>query len=107
MSEATEPSHIYHAEAIALGGSLRLPLPHQIEPQAHTQLAAKGGYFSQRSEGYRLESVLSFRSAYSHVSEQPQLQAARGMATLTTTVVEGPQYPRGPHRRPRRGPDHH
>ncbi|MGD0831341.1 MAG: hypothetical protein ABR907_10385 [Terracidiphilus sp.] len=89
MSEVTERRHIYHAEATALGGHLTLPLPHQVEFQAHTKLAEQGGYFSQRSEGYRLQSVLSFRSAYSHVAGNRNCKPHGGWHTLTTTVVEG------------------
>jgi hypothetical protein len=68
---------------------LRLPVFQEIEPQAHSKLPEKGGYFSQRSDGYRLESVISFRSAYSHVAGNRSLKPGEGWHTLTTTVVEG------------------
>jgi hypothetical protein len=89
MSEATERTHTYDAEASVLKGHLRLPLNQEIEPQTHTKLAAKGGYFSHRSDGYRLESVLSFRSAYTHVAGNRSLKPGEGWNTLTTTVLEG------------------
>jgi hypothetical protein len=89
MSEVTERIHTYHAEATALGGHLSLPFSQDIEAQAHTKLAQKGGYFSQRSEAYRLQSVLTFRSAYSHVAGNRSDKQGGGWNTLTTTVVEG------------------
>jgi hypothetical protein len=89
MPEASERTHIYDAEAMVLSGQLRLPYSQPIEPQIHSKLAAQGGYFSQRSEGYRLESVLSFRAAYSHVAGNRSSKPGEGWHTLTTTVVEG------------------
>ncbi len=89
MSEVNERTHIYHAEATVLAGHLRLPLSQEIEAQAHTKLSEKGGYFSQRSEAFRLQSVISFRSAYSHVAGNRSAKPGGGWNTLTTTVVEG------------------
>jgi hypothetical protein len=89
MPEANERTHIYDAEATVLSGHLRLPVSQPIEPQVHTKLPAQGGYFSQRSDGFRLESVISFRSAYSHVAGSRSLKQGEGWNTLTTTVVDG------------------
>jgi hypothetical protein len=89
MSEVNAGTHRYDAEATVLSGQLDLPVSQKIEPQAHTKLAEKGGYFNQRSEAYRLQSVISFRSAYSHVAGIRSLKPGGGWHTLTTTVVEG------------------
>jgi hypothetical protein len=89
MSEVNDRTHRYDAEAMVLSGHLDLPVSQKIEPQAHSKLAEKGGYFNQRSDGYRLESVISFRAAYSHVSGNRSPKPGRGWETLTTTVVEG------------------
>jgi hypothetical protein len=89
MSDVKERTHTYNAEATVLSGHLQLPLAQKIEPQAHSKLAEAGGYFNQRSDGYRLESVVSFSSAYSHVSGNRSLKPGEGWHTLTTTVVEG------------------
>lgn len=89
MPEVKERTHIYHAEATVLGGHLQLPLSQDIVAQAHTKLSEKGGYFTQRSEAYRLQSVISFRSAYSHVAGNRSTKPGEGWNTLTTTVVEG------------------
>jgi hypothetical protein len=89
MPEANERTHNYHAEATVLSGNLLLPVPQTIEPQAHAKLDPKGGYFAQRSGGYRLESVISYSAAYSHVAGNKSNKPGEGWNTLNTTVVEG------------------
>jgi hypothetical protein len=89
MPKVKERTHKYDAETMVLSGHLVLPVSQKIEPQAHTKLPENGGYFSQRLDGYRLESVISFRSAYSHVSGNKSNKPGGGWNTLTTTVVEG------------------
>lgn len=89
VSEVNGRTHRYNAEATILSGHLRLPLVQQIEPQAHSHLREEGGYISERSEGYRLESVISFRSAYTHVAGNRSTKPGQGWTTIATTVVEG------------------
>jgi len=89
MSEATGRTHHYHAEASVLGGHLRLPLCQEIKPQAHVKLSSEGGYISQRAENYRLEAVISFRSAYTHVAGNRSSKPGEGWTTLTSSVIEG------------------
>jgi len=89
MPEVKERTHKYSAEAIALGGHFDLPVSQEIEPQAHTILPEAGGYFSQRAEAFQLHSLLSFRSAYSHVAGNRSDKPGKGWDTLTTTVIEG------------------
>jgi hypothetical protein len=89
MSDVKEQTHLYHAEATVLQGHLQLPLERKIEPHAHSKLPETGGYFTQRSDGYQLESVVSFRSAYSHVAGNRSLKPGEGWFTMTTTVIEG------------------
>ena len=89
MSEVNGRTHHYNAEATILSGHLRLPLVQQIEPQAHSQLKVEGGYLSERSKEFRIESVLSFRSGYTHVAGNPSLKPGKGWTTLTTSVIEG------------------
>jgi len=89
MSAENERTHRYDAEAVVLSGQLDLPVSQKIEPQAHSQLPEKGGYFNQRSDSFRIETVLSFSAAYSHVSGSKSPKPGRGWDTLTTTVVEG------------------
>jgi hypothetical protein len=89
MPGAKEKTHIFNAEATVLSGKLLLPVSQTIEPQANAKLDPKGGYFAQRSNGFRLESVISFRAAYSHVAGGMSKKPGEGWNTLTTTVVEG------------------
>ena len=89
MSETIRRTHIYHSEATVLQGHLRLPLEQLIKPQAHAKLPDHGGYLSQRAENYRLESVISFESAYTQVAGNHDVKPGHGWSTLTTTVVEG------------------
>lgn len=81
--------HYYNAEATILNGHLRLPLVRQIRSQAHVQLAPEGGYLSERSENYRLEGAISFRSAYTQVAGNRGTKPGHGWATLSTTAIEG------------------
>lgn len=89
MSEANGRTHTYHSEATVLEGHLRLPLEQEIKPKAAVKLPEQGGYLSQRAENYRLESVISFRSAYTQVAGNRDVKPGHGWATLTTSVVEG------------------
>lgn len=89
MSKLNGRTHYFHAEANILSGHLRLPFEHRIKPQAHTHLPKEGGYFSHRDEHFRLESVLEYRSAYSHVAGNINPKPEGGWTTLVTTVIEG------------------
>jgi len=89
MSQLNGRTHYFHAEANILSGHLRLPIEHHIKPQAHTHLPKEGGYFSHRDEHFRLESILEYRSAYSHVAGNINPKPEGGWTTLVTTVIEG------------------
>ncbi len=89
MSELNGRTHHYHAEATILSGHLRLPIEHHIKPQVHTHLPKEGGYFSHRAERFMLESVISFRSAYTHVAGNINPKPGGGWTTLVTTAIEG------------------
>jgi hypothetical protein len=88
-SEVNGRTHRYNADATILSGHLRLPLVQKIEPQAHAHLKDEGGYLSERSENYRLESVISIRSAYTHVAGNRSTKPGQGWTTISTTVIEG------------------
>src|ERR1700733_5937460 len=89
MTDVNGKTHQYNAEATVLSGHLRLPLEQQIKPQAHAILPAEGGYLSQRTDEYRIESVLAYRSAYTQVAGNRSTKPAQGWSTLVTTVIEG------------------
>jgi hypothetical protein len=89
MSEVNGRTHHYNAEATILSGHLQLPLVQQVKPQAYAKLPDEGGYISQRADNYRLESVISFRSAYTQVAGNRSTKPNQGWTTLTTTAIEG------------------
>jgi hypothetical protein len=82
-------THTYNASARLLSGHLQLPVIEEIKPQAFAQLREKGGYLSQISENYRLESVIAFRSGYTQVAGNRSSKQDEGWSTLVTTAVEG------------------
>jgi hypothetical protein len=88
-SEANGRTHRYHAEATVLAGHLQLPLVQEIKPQAYTKLPDHGGYLAQHAADYKLEGVISFRSAYTQVAGNPGKKPGHGPSTLSTAVVEG------------------
>jgi hypothetical protein len=88
MAEVTERKHFYFAEATALSGDLHLPLRQEIKPQAFAKLSEEGGYLAQREREYRLESVLTYGSAYTQVTGNRDVKAGHGWGTVVTSVVE-------------------
>jgi hypothetical protein len=82
-------THHYNAEGAVLSGHLRLPVAQHVLPQTHAALPEEGGYFTQRAEKYRLESVISLGSSYTHVTGNRSSKPGQGWTTLTTTVIEG------------------
>ena len=88
MAEATGRYHLYHAEAGVLHASLQLPLAQIIKPQAFARLPERGGYLSQHADNYRLEGIVSFRSAYTQVAGNRDVKPGHGFSTIATAVVE-------------------
>lgn len=89
MDDIRQYGHSYYAEAYAFEGDLKLPLDQKITRQAFVQLPPEGGYLNQKSCGYRVESVLSFTSAYTQVAGHRDEKKDHGYNTLVTSVVEG------------------
>jgi hypothetical protein len=89
MPEPIERTHSYHAEAHAIHGELTHPLANRILPQAFVKLSETGGYLSERSTAYRLESIVKYDHAYTQVSGHKEIKPGHGWNTLVTSVVEG------------------
>jgi len=89
MPETTERTHKFHAEAHALEGELTHPLASKIQPQAFVKLSEEGGYLSERSSGFRLETIINFDRAYTQVSGHKEIKPGHGWNTLVTSTVEG------------------
>ncbi|HTW78757.1 MAG TPA: hypothetical protein VME23_04330 [Terracidiphilus sp.] len=89
IPESVERTHHYHASATVIAGHLKLPLAREIRPQAHSALQKEGGYFSEHAEGFTVEGVISFRSAYTQVAGNKSNKDGRGWTTISTTAIEG------------------
>jgi hypothetical protein len=89
MQEKPVRTHDFHAEAHALHGELTLPVASKIAPQAFVKVSEEGGYLSERSSGFRLETIINFDRAYTQVSGHKETKKGHGWNTLATSVVEG------------------
>jgi hypothetical protein len=85
----TNRVHYYHADACAFGGYFDSPIEHTIAPQAPMSLSPSGGYGSARTENFRLEGLVSFKSASTQVSGRLSKKDDGGWVTLSSAVVEG------------------
>src|SRR5262245_50133297 len=86
---ATPRTHTYHADANVLHASFDLPLKAEIRPQAYVNLPGTGGYLAERSQCFRLESVVRYGLRYTQVSGNPSDKPNGGWVTLATAVIEG------------------
>jgi hypothetical protein len=86
---ATKRVHYFHADACAFGGYFERPIEHTVAPQAPMSLSPSGGYGSARSENFRLEGLMSYKSASTQVSGRLSKKEGAGWVTLATSVVEG------------------
>ncbi len=86
---ATKRVHYYHADACGFGGYFERPFQHIVAPQAPMSLPTSGGYGSARSENFRLEGLVSYKSVSTQVSGQLNKKDGGGWLTLATAVVEG------------------
>jgi hypothetical protein len=88
MDANTTRVHYYHADASALGGSLRRPLAQIVPVQAPSSLAPVGGYGSAQVGEFQIEGILSFTSASTQVAGSVSKQNG-AWTTLVTATVEG------------------
>jgi hypothetical protein len=86
---ASNRVHYYHADACAFGGFFETPIEHNIAPQAPMSLSPAGGYGSARAENFRLEGLMSYKSASTQVSGHLSRKDGHGWVTLVTASVEG------------------
>ena len=82
------PTHRFHAEAQALEGRIDFPFSSPIEPQAHTKIPETGGYFSQRTDSFRVEGIVSYSAAHTQVSGHQEQKHGNPFITLATSVIE-------------------
>jgi hypothetical protein len=80
--------HHFHAEATALHAQLQHPLTQEIKPQNFVKLGKEGGYLSEHAKDYRVEGVVSYKSAHTHVAGHESPKPDHGWVTLTTSSIE-------------------
>ncbi|HXP40371.1 MAG TPA: hypothetical protein VN833_08860 [Candidatus Acidoferrales bacterium] len=86
---ASNRVHYFHADACAFGGYFERPIEHTVAPQSPMSLSPSGGYGSARSENFRLQGLMSYRSAYTQVAGHLSKKEGHGWVTLVTSVIEG------------------
>ncbi len=80
----------YHASAHALSGELTRPVQRVIEVQAGISLPSTGGVGSSHVENFRVDEVVSFKRAYSHVAGSLKEENGKKIHTThATATVEG------------------
>jgi hypothetical protein len=89
MADKIERYHDYFAEATALSGLIRQPFEREIKPLGRVSLGPKGGYHAAQDRELRLESAVSYRSAYTQVGGNRDLKKDHGWTTVATSVIEG------------------
>jgi hypothetical protein len=80
------PFH-FHAEAHAFSGTFHRPVLHPIAAQASVSLPTVGGHAHSRVDNFRVDSLVRFTAASSHVSGSWQNDEI--VTTHATTVIEG------------------
>lgn len=81
-------AHHFHAEATALHAKLQHPLNGEVKPQNHLKLHQEGGYLSDHVKDYRVDNVVSFKAAHTHVAGHESPKRDHPWITLTTASIE-------------------
>lgn len=80
--------HHFHAESTVLHADLKHPLHQEIKPQNFVKLPKGGGYLSEHARDYRVENVVSYKSAHTHVAGHRSTKDDGGWITLVTSTIE-------------------
>ena len=88
MATMPDRKHHFHAESTALHADLKHPLHQEIKPQGFVKLNEGGGYLSEHAQDYRVEGVVSYKKAYTHVAGHRSSKPEGGWITLVTSAVE-------------------
>ena len=76
----------YHASAHALSGQFWRPFQRVIEVQAPTVLPSIGGVGNSRVDNFRLDNLVSFKAAYTHVQGSELEVKDKGQSRITHTT---------------------
>jgi hypothetical protein len=100
MSAQDSKAHYFHAEAHALEGRLIRPFEQQIKKQAFVKLEGRladltdnererRNYFSQHSNGFMVEGLVSYTAAHTQVFGQESAKHKGASVTVASSVIEG------------------
>ncbi len=78
----------YHADANAIGGTLKQPYQQMITAPTSVSLSGAGGYSTARTAGFGIDHIVSTTTSYTHVAGTDETGAGP-WTTLVTAVVEG------------------
>ncbi len=82
-----ERVHYFHADAVALGGSITTPVQKNIDVQASLSLAPVGGFAARTDGAFNLHEIVSTTATRSQVSGH---RSDKGSPlTMSTSVTEG------------------
>jgi hypothetical protein len=79
--------HLYHADASAIGGRVKLPFEQIVPVQAPLSLSAVGGQAWARSEEFRFQGLISFEAAETQVSGSFNEESG-SWSTQVSSVIE-------------------
>ena len=86
--------HHFHAESTVLHADLKHPLHQEIKPQAFVKLDERGGYLSEHGQDFRVEGVVSYKKAYTHVAghQSPKPTADRNSPCHCNLIFSRRQF---------------
>jgi hypothetical protein len=88
MSATQETRFHYNAHGHGLSAQFKRPIEQVVDVQAGVSLPVIGGHGSARVDNFKFNEILSFKSAYAHVSGSQDPKDG-GFSTLVTATVEG------------------
>jgi hypothetical protein len=88
MRSDAKKAFYFQADANSLGGFIEKPVPRLIPSQASASLPPAGGHAAKSTESFRLDEIISCRSASTHVSGSGH-QKDGPWSAVVTSVVEG------------------
>lgn len=87
-SEIPAKTYHYNAHGHGLSAHMHRPIDHVIDVQAAASLPTIGGHGKSRVDNFKFQELISFRSAYTHVSGSRDPVKGH-YATLVTATIEG------------------
>jgi hypothetical protein len=86
MNVSHKSTFYYHADANAIGGSLKQPLERIVSSHASVSLAQAGGFSAATAEKFHVDDLISVGMAHAHVAGSEH--EGRGYRSTATATVE-------------------